>query len=89
MKQQLATQYFGVSADLGKSTINVREFLMLKKGDVVKLDTKINQEIQVSIDSKRKLAGRPGTVDGKKAIRITRALVEDDLIEPNQWYKNL
>ncbi len=87
MKQQLSTQYVNVSADLGKSTISIREFLMLKKGDVIKLDSKINQEIQISIDNKRKLAGRPGTVDNKKAVRITRALVEDDLIEPDLWHK--
>ncbi len=88
MTQHLATQYVHVSADLGKSTISVRELLNLKPGDVIKLDTKVNQEIQVSIDGKRKLAGRPGTVDGKKALRITRSLVEDDMIEPDLWHKS-
>ncbi len=89
MKQHLATQYVNISAELGKSIISVRELLALKLGDVIKLDTKVNQEVQVSIDSRRKLAGRPGTVDGKKAIRITRTLVEDDLIEPDMWHRNV
>ncbi len=87
MTQHLATQYVGVSSELGKSIISIRELLALKAGDVIKLDTKVNQEIQISIDSRRKLAGRPGTVDGKKAIRITRSLVEDDMIEPDMWHR--
>jgi flagellar motor switch protein FliM len=54
---------------------------MLKKGDVIRLDTRVNSEIIVSIDNKRKLAGRPGGVDGKKAIRITRTLEGEDLLD--------
>ncbi|MFN5866583.1 MAG: flagellar motor switch protein FliM, partial [Candidatus Kapaibacterium sp.] len=81
MQQQLANQHVAVSAELGKSDITVREFLMLKKGDVIRLDTKVNAEILVSIDSKRKLAGRPGGVDGRKAIRITRTLDGEDLLD--------
>jgi flagellar motor switch protein FliM len=41
----------------------------------------VNSEIIVSIDNKRKLAGRPGGVDGKKAIRITRTLEGEDLLD--------
>lgn len=89
MRQQLSSQFLHVSCELGKATITVRDLLSLKNGDVIKLDTKINQEIQVAIDSKRKLAGRPGTVDGKKAIRVTRTLVEDDMVEPDVWYKEI
>lgn len=81
MQQQLSNQHVSVSAELGKSEITIREFLMLKKGDVIRLDTKVNSEILVSIDNKRKLAGRPGGVDGKKAIRITRTLEGEDLID--------
>ncbi|MBL7998715.1 MAG: flagellar motor switch protein FliM [Candidatus Kapabacteria bacterium] len=86
MKQQLSSQHLGVSSELGKATISLQDLIALKLGDVIKLDTKINQEIQIAIDGKRKLAGRPGTVDGKKAVRITRLLVEDDNVEPNTWH---
>lgn len=81
MQQQLSNQHVSISAELGKSEITIREFLMLKKGDVIRLDTRVNSEIIVSIDNKRKLAGRPGGVDGKKAIRITRTLEGEDLLD--------
>ena len=87
MRQQLSSQFLNVASELGKATITVRDLLNLKQGDVIKLDTKVNQEIQVFIDNKRKLAGRPGTVDGKKGIRVTRMLIEDDMVEPDTWYK--
>jgi flagellar motor switch protein FliM len=88
MKQQLASQYMSVGCELGKATIELHQLLELNVGDVIKLDTKINQEVMISLDGKLKLAGRPGTVDGKKAIRITRQLIEDDMVEPNIWYNN-
>jgi flagellar motor switch protein FliM len=63
------------------------ELLELKPGDVIKLENRINEEIEVIIGSRRKLAARPGTVDGKKAIRITRALKEEDLVEMDLSFK--
>jgi flagellar motor switch protein FliM len=87
MKQQMATTYLPVIAELGKAAITVRELLELQVGDVIKLKKKITQELEVIIAKKRKLAARPGSVDGKKAVRITRQLVEDDLVDEDISYK--
>lgn len=66
-------------AELGKATITVGELLDLKVGDVIKLDTDINGEMLVTIDGKPRFAARPGKVEDKKAIRITRILDVDDV----------
>ncbi len=87
MKQQIAHTHLQIIAELGKSAITVEELLKLKVGDVIRTTTHIDQEIEVSIDGKRKLAARPGTSDGKKAIRIIRQLTEDDLVEQDILYK--
>lgn len=87
MQQQIATTFLPVQAELGKASITVADLLDLQMGDVIKLDAKINQELQISINGKRKLAGRPGTLDGKKAVRVTRSLVEDDMVESDTRYK--
>ncbi|MBI3259979.1 MAG: FliM/FliN family flagellar motor switch protein [Ignavibacteriae bacterium] len=87
MKQQIAHTHLQIIAELGKSSITVEELLKLKVGDVIRTTTHIDQEIEVSIDGKRKLAARPGTSDGKKAIRIIRQLTEDDLVEQDILYK--
>jgi flagellar motor switch protein FliM len=87
MRQQMSSTYLPVLAELGKAAISVRELLELQEGDVIKLSKRINQEIEIVIAGKRKLAARPGSVDGKKAVRITRPLVEDDLYEEDITYK--
>jgi flagellar motor switch protein FliM len=87
MKQQMSNTYLPVIAELGKAAITVGELLELQIGDVIKLKKRINEEIEVIIAGKRKLAARPGSIEGKKALRITRALVEEDLVEQDISYK--
>jgi flagellar motor switch protein FliM len=65
----------------------VTELLELKVGDVIKTKKRIDQEIEIIIAGKRKLAARPGVVEGKKAVRIIRQLTEDDMYEEDISYK--
>jgi flagellar motor switch protein FliM len=87
MHQQMASTYLPVIAELGKAAITVRELMELKTGDVLKLSKRINHEIEIIIGGKRKLAARPGTIEGKKAVRITRPLTEEDLYEEDITFK--
>ena len=87
MKQQIASTYLPVIAELGKAAISVRELMDLNIGDIIKLKTKVDQEIEVEIAGRRKFAARPGSLDGKKAVRITRELTEEDLVEQDLLYK--
>lgn len=87
MKHQISQTPLPVIAELGKSVITVEDLLALKVGDVLKLNTKIDSEIEVSIGSKRKYAARPGTLDGKKSVKVTRQLKEEDLIETEIFYR--
>ncbi len=87
LKQQMSNTYLPIIAELGKASITVGELLELKPGDVIKINKRINEEIEILIAGKRKLAARPGTVDGKKAIKITRQLTEEDNIQDEIVYK--
>ncbi len=87
LKQQMATTFLPIVVELGKAGITVQELLTLKVGDVIKLRKKINQEVEISIAGRKKLAGRPGSVDGRKAVRVTRLLSDEDLIEEDITYK--
>ncbi|MBL8005764.1 MAG: flagellar motor switch protein FliM [Candidatus Kapabacteria bacterium] len=88
LKQQVSSTYLPVSAILGRASITVADLLKLKPNDVVKLDTSISQELEILIANNRKLAGRPGSIDGKKAVKITRELQPEDLIDQDILYKN-
>lgn len=87
MKTQMSTTYLPVVAELGKTTLTVSELMNLEPGDVLKTNKKINQEIEVIISGRRKLAARPGSVDGKKAVRIIRPLKEEELVDQDLIYK--
>ncbi len=87
LTQQMASTYLTINAELAKTSLSVREIIDLKVGDVIKTNKKINDEIELLISGKRKLAARPGSVEGKKAIRITRSLKEEDLVEEDLNYK--
>jgi flagellar motor switch protein FliM len=87
IQQQMSTTYLPIIAELGKAAITIGELMELQIGDVIKLKKRINEEIEVMIAGKRKLAARPGSIEGKKAIRITRSLNEEDLVEQDISYK--
>lgn len=87
LKQQMSSTYLPIIAELGKASITVGELLELKPGDVIKINKRINEEIEILIAGKRKLAARPGSVDGKKAVKITRQLTEEDNIQDEIVYK--
>ncbi len=87
MKMQMATTYLPIIAELGKTSITVGELLSLRQGDILRLNKKVNQEIEIVISGRRKLAARPGSVDGKKAVRIIRPLKEEELVDQDLTYK--
>lgn len=88
LNQQISTTYLPIIAELGKTSITVGDLMGLAVGDVIKIKKRINQEIELIIAGKRKLAGRPGTVDGKRAVRVTRPLNEEDLVDEDISFKD-
>ncbi|MCX7879853.1 MAG: flagellar motor switch protein FliM [Ignavibacteria bacterium] len=87
LKRHMSKTFLPVVAELGRSSITAKELLELKAGDIIKLKNKITDEITIYIAGRRKFAGRPGMVDGKKAVKILRPLREEDLIEDDLFYK--
>ncbi len=64
-------------ARVGQTKITVRDMLGLKVGDVVRLNSSPNNEIEVLIEGLVKLMGRPGVSSKKKAMQITRIVSKD------------
>ncbi len=61
-----------VSVIFGHSSITVNELIELQKGDIIKLDNKISDESVVKFGTKTLFYGRPGVVNKKKAVKISR-----------------
>lgn len=67
-----------VRAELGSTNISIRDLLNLKNGDVVKLDTSIDDMAKVKIGSQVKFEGDVGVSKNKMAIKIVNVLKDGD-----------
>ncbi len=73
LKRELMGVGLNVIAELGRTTVTVREILELREGDVLRLDTLGEQEIPLLVEGIPKFWGRPGRSGQRRAVRVTRA----------------
>jgi len=60
-----------IRAILGKSTISVNDFLNMQKGDIIKLNTKVDDELVVYVGNINKFTALPGASSGVYAVKIS------------------
>ena len=64
--------------EMGRIEISIQEFLTLGFGDVLQLDTKVDDEFKCMIGTRPKYYCRPGTFGKKMAVQITGIVNEGD-----------
>jgi flagellar motor switch protein FliM len=67
-----------VKAVLGKSVISVMDFTNLQIGDIIRLDSKIDGEMEVYVGNIKKFTALPGTNKEKYAVRVTSVVREEE-----------
>lgn len=66
-----------VTAILGNSAINVSDFVTLQIGDIIRLDRKVDDELDIFVGDIRKFTALPGSAGSNYAVRITTVVRED------------
>ena len=66
-----------MKAVLGTSKINVQDFVNLQLGDIIRLDRKVDDELEVYVGTIKKFKALPGYSDNKYAVRVTEILREE------------
>lgn len=66
-----------IKAILGKSTVSVNDFVNLQKGDIIKLDSKIGNELDVYVGNIKKFKALPGSSNDNYAVRVTSVIREE------------
>ena len=66
-----------MKAVLGTSKINVQDFVNLQLGDIIRLDRKVDDELEVYVGNNKKFKALPGYSDNKYAVRVTEILREE------------
>ena len=60
-----------INVNFGETNISLKDFIDLKEGDVLKLDTTVNDNLLVCINGEKKYYARPGTFKKNLAVKIT------------------
>ena len=67
-----------VKAILGKCSVSVNDFVHLQAGDIIRLDNRVNTDMQVYVGNLFKFTALPGTAKDKYAVRITSVVREEE-----------
>lgn len=65
-------------AVLGTSTVTVSDFSNLQVGDIIRLDAKVDSEMEVYVGNIKKFTAVPGSSKDNYAVRITSVIREEE-----------
>ena len=67
-----------VKVVMGQSAISVSDFIGLQLGDIIRLDTTVDSELDVYVGNIKKFKSVPGTEKDKYAARVTEVIREEE-----------
>lgn len=67
-----------IKAILGRSQVSVNDFLSLQQGDIIKLDARVDSEMDVFVGNIRKFKALPGSNKDNYAVRVTSVIREEE-----------
>lgn len=67
-----------LKVQLGKNQITVNDFVNLQCGDIIRLDTKTDSDLEVFVGNIKKFTALPGTNQDKYAVRVTSVIREEE-----------
>lgn len=67
-----------VKAVLGKSLVSVNDFLNLQVGDIIRLDARVDSEMEVYVGNIKKFTALPGSNRDQYAVRVASVIREEE-----------
>lgn len=67
-----------LKAVLGRSTISVNDFVNLQLGDIIRLDSKVEDELNIYVGNIKKFTALPGASKDAYAVRVTSVIREGE-----------
>lgn len=78
IEYQLEKTFVDVTAIIGKTSINVNDFIHLQVGDIIPLDSYVDSDLNIMVGNLHKFKGKPGVSRGKNAIQITSLIEKEE-----------
>jgi flagellar motor switch protein FliM len=67
-----------VAPVISKEEMSVGDMVNLKKGDIITLSHDMSEEMSIDVEGITKFKGLAGVIDGKRAVRVTEVVRDDD-----------
>jgi flagellar motor switch protein FliM len=77
IKTKIEKTFVPIKAILGRTSITVMDFMELRVGDVLPLDSNINNDIEIHLGNLLKFYGKPGVKKNKVSIKITDVILRE------------
>jgi len=78
IKQSLQRTRVPVTICLGREKVLVRDFMDLQVGDVIRLDRKMDEPLDVMVKDRPMFYAKPGRCGSRKAVKIVGMIEEED-----------
>jgi flagellar motor switch protein FliM len=78
IQSKIQKTYVPLKAVLGRTEISVHDFLDLKEGDVLPLDSKVHADVEVFVGELMKFYAKPGLKKNKMALKINKVLLREE-----------
>lgn len=74
IKNQLMATNMNIAVNLGHAWLNMRDFVELRRGDIIMLDKDADKPLDVLVENIHKYRGVPGVIRGNRAIKLTEMM---------------
>lgn len=76
LEQRVNKAKLPIVAELGESSITIKEFLGLTVGDVISLNKSVDDGLKIKVGDKLKFIGSPGSVKDRLAVQVDEIVSE-------------
>ncbi|MCR2820711.1 flagellar motor switch protein FliM [Lederbergia panacisoli] len=83
LEEKIKEAHIELTVELGVSTITIHDFLSLSLGDVIELNSRIDDPLTIKLGEKPKFIGQPGKRNKKMAVQIIDNIKEGE--GDNEW----
>lgn len=77
MRKSIAKAKIPIRAILGRSVVSVNDFMHLQPGDIIKLDTRIEDDLDIFVGNLKKFSALPGAYQDYNAVKIKKVFREE------------
>ncbi len=78
IEKQISSAKIPLKTIFGTTTITVRDFVNIQIGDIIKLDQKVDDELDILVGDIVKFKAKPGIHDSNNAVKITSVLRREE-----------